>query len=86
MKVDEIITLANNQKYGLLLKSELTEEDYFLAVLLNEKEELTNTFAVFEQVIKDDKIYTKKIKDPFILNQLINDFRLQQEDITENGE
>lgn len=86
MKVDEIITLANNQKYGLLLESELTEEDYFIAVLLNEKEEPTNTFAVFEQVIRDDKIYTKKIKDPFILNQLINDFRLQQEDITENGE
>ncbi len=86
MKVDEIITLANNQKYGLLLESELTEEDYFLAVLLNEKEEPTNTFAVFEQIIKDGKIFTKKIKDPFILNQLINDFRLQQEDLAENGE
>ena len=32
MKVDTVVTLANNKEYLLLLESKLVGEDYFLAV------------------------------------------------------
>ena len=81
MKVNEIIELADNKKYALLLESELTEQDYFLGVLLNEKEEPTNNYAVLESVIKDGKTYIRKIKDPLLLNQLLEDYKLQYEEL-----
>ena len=77
MEIDKMIELADGKKYALLLESELTEENYFLAVLLDDKEEPTNNYAVLEEVQKDGKIYVRKVSDPIILNQLLEDYQLQ---------
>ncbi len=80
MEINDVITLANNKSYALLMKSELTEEIYFLAVLLNEKEEPTNSYAVFEEVNQNGKTFVRKISDPGILDNLLADFKGQYVD------
>ena len=80
MKVDTVITLKNGENYLLLLESEETEKDYFLAVLLDEKNEPTDKYEIFEQKIKDDKILTRKVKDPFLIQTLLEDFEEQNEE------
>jgi hypothetical protein len=80
MKVDEIISLANGKNYLLLLNSSLSEENYFLSVLLDDKEEPTSTYAVLKEVIKDGETYVQKIDDVNILNDLLKDYQLQYDD------
>lgn len=85
MKVDNVIELADGKRYGLLLESELTEEDYFLGVLLGPNDEPTNNYIVLEEVHKDGKTFIKKVKDPILLNQLLEDFKLQYDDMEEEN-
>lgn len=80
MQVDSVITLKSDKKYGLLLESEELE-GYFLAVLLNENEEPTNSYAVLKEEKKDGKTFVKRVEDPLILNQLLEDFQSQAEDL-----
>lgn len=80
MKVDTVITLKNNKKYLLLLESELELDGYFLAVELDEKNVPTNTYAVLENVEKDGKQFVKKVDDALILNQLLEDYKIQYEE------
>lgn len=80
MKVDEVVTLANNKNYLLLLNSELTEENYFLSVLLDPNGEPTNDYAVLKEIVKDGQTYCQKINDPTILNELIEDYKIQYND------
>lgn len=83
MEVDKVITLKNGKKYLLLLESELTLEGYYLAVLLDENEEPTNTYTVLQEIERDGKLYTKKIDDALILNELLVDYRSQHDDMLE---
>ncbi len=80
MKIDTVITLKDNRKYLLLLESDLDLEGYFLAVQLDEKEEPMNTYAVLQDIEKDGKHFVKKIEDPGILNQLLEDYRIQYDE------
>lgn len=84
MKVDTKISLKNGKKYLLLLESDLELDGYFLAVELNEKDEVTNNYAVLQRVEKDGKTFTKKIDDPVILNKLLEDYHIQYDDEFEN--
>ncbi len=77
MKVDEMITLNDGKSYGLLLDTEIESGKYFLAVLLNSKEEPTNNFKVFKETIKDNETYVDEEKDPLILSKLLEDYYLQ---------
>jgi len=79
MKVDTVVTLDDGKKYLLLLQDELMEDDYFLSVLLNEENEPTNEYIVLKQIINEDGIYTQKIKNPIILSELLNDYKMQYE-------
>ncbi len=81
MKEDTVITIRNGKKYLLLLESEDTTESYYLAVLLDEKNEPTSNYAVLEEVEKDGKTFVKRISDPLILNQLLADYRAQFNDM-----
>lgn len=81
MKVDSIIKLENGKKYLLLLKSELTLDGYFLAVLLDEKEEPTSTYTIFKEIERDGRLIVKRIEDPLILNELLADYQNQYEDM-----
>ena len=80
MKVDSIITLSNGKNYLLLLEDDFMEEDYFLSVLLDEKNEPTKEYAVFKEVKKNGETFVKKEINPMVLNQLLEDYRIQYED------
>lgn len=77
MEIDNVITLKSGKKYLLLLESELDLNSYFLAVQLDEHEEPTNNYVVFQEIEKDGKSFAQKISDTFILNQLLEDYDLQ---------
>lgn len=86
MKVDTVIKLKENNKYLLLLESELDLEGYFLAVQLDEKDEPTKNYAILQEVEKDGKTFVKKIDDPLIMDKLLEDYRQQYDDIFETSE
>lgn len=77
MKIDTKITLKDGKKYLLLMESDLELEGYFLAVVLDAKDEFTNNYAVLQRVLKDGKEFSKKINDPVILNKLLEDYQIQ---------
>lgn len=86
MKVDTVIKLKENNKYLLLLESELDLDGYFLAVQLDEKDEPTKNYAVLQEVEKDGKTFVKKIEDPIIMNKLLEDYQLQYDEMFESEE
>jgi len=84
MNVDEMVTLANGKSYGLLLDAELNKNMYFLAVLLNDKEEPTNEFIVLKEIEENGQLLVSEEKDPLILNKLLEDYREQMEDMDDD--
>lgn len=83
MKANEMITLPNGESYGLLLKSYLNEDAYFLAVLLNENEEPVPEFKVLKELKKDNQTLVVEEKNIDILNNLLDDYNLQVEEMDE---
>ena len=81
MKIDNIISLENGKDYGLLLESVIDDVRYFLAVLVDKEEKPLDEYIVLEEVVEDDETYVQKINDPLILNQLMEDYSLQLEDL-----
>lgn len=81
MKIDDIISLENGKDYGLLLESVIDDVKYFLAVLVDKEEKPLDEYIVLEEVVEDDETYVQKINDPLILNQLMEDYSLQLEDL-----
>ena len=80
MKVDTVVTLANGKNYLLLLEDDFMEEDYFLSVGLDANNEPNGDYVVLKEIYKDGDTYAQKINNPVILNQLLEDYRLQYED------
>ena len=80
LKVDEMVTLANGNNYGLLLKSELNGDNYFLSVLLNKNDEPTNKFAILKEIIKNDDVYLVEENNSEALGNLLDDYYLQADD------
>ena len=77
MNVDEMITLANNDSYGLLLKASLDEDNYFLAVQLDSNEEPTDKYEVLKEVNDQGEISVLIERDPLILNELLKQYQEQ---------
>ncbi len=77
MNVDEMITLANNVSYGLLLKASLNEDNYFLAVQLDSNEEPTDKYEVLKEVNDQGEISVLIERDPLILNELLKQYQEQ---------
>lgn len=77
MNVDEMITLANNVSYGLLLKASLDEDNYFLAVRLDSNEEPTDKYEVLKEVNDQGEISVLIERDPLILNELLKQYQEQ---------
>lgn len=77
MEVDKIITLKDGSEYLLLMESEYTEKDYFLAVLLDDKEQATDQYEILEGKEVDGKILTRRVKNPFLMQELLSDFEEQ---------
>lgn len=81
MKVDEKITLSNGETYGLLLDSQLNDANYFLAVLLKDREEPTDKFKVLKEITRDGETFVSEETDPLILQKLLDDYQEQLEDL-----
>ncbi len=77
MNVDEMITLANNVSYGLLLKASLDEDNYFLAVQLDSNEEPTDKYEVLKEVNDQGEISVLIERDPLVLNELLKQYQEQ---------
>ena len=76
MNVNEIIELENNTSFLLLLNSKIDNDNYFLAVRLENDETPTQEYIVLKEVIKNNEIFTQKVKDPIIVNKLLAEFQL----------
>ena len=79
LEVDTIITLDDDKNYALLIKSELNNNKYFLAAELDEMEEATENYVVLKEVMIDGNTHVEVENDPFILPQLLVDFKKQSE-------
>lgn len=80
MTVGEMITLSNKNSYGLLLDAVLNDNKYFLAVLLNEREEPTEKYVVLKEEFDGENISVIEENDVVILSKLLDDYSLQLED------
>ena len=80
MNVDEVIQLEDNNNYGLLLKADIDDRNYFLAVKLNEKEEPTNEYKVLKEINENNDTYVQEINDPLILSQLLEEYSMQYDE------
>jgi hypothetical protein len=76
MKVDTVITLENNINCLLLEKATLENENYFLAVVLNETEEPSDDYIVLKEKLDNDKQYVIKVEDANTLAKLVNLFTI----------
>lgn len=81
MQVDEMITLENGKKYGLLLESELENNKYFLAVMVDDNEEPLNDFKVFKEMVKNNETFVLEEKDPLILDKLLEEYYLELDEV-----
>ena len=75
-----IITLEDNENYGLLLEGIIEEKSYFLALKLKENAETTDEYKVLKELEEKDGIYVVEEKDPLILNRLIEQYTIISEE------
>lgn len=71
---DEIITLEDNSMYGLLLESKMNNQNYYLAVEVDEDENPLNNFKVLKEIEENQETLVIEETDPFILNMLVNKY------------
>lgn len=76
-----MITLENGKKYGLLLESELENNKYFLAVMVDDNEEPLNDFKVFKEMVKNNETFVLEEKDPLILDKLLEEYYLELDEV-----
>ena len=74
MKVDSVITLDNDVNCLLLDKATLGENNYFIAVVLDEKDEPSEEYVVFKEVLEDNEKYVEKVEDETLLTELFKIF------------
>lgn len=74
MKVDSVITLENNVNCLLLDKAVYENNNYFLAVVLDENEEPTDDNVVLKEIVEDGEFYVEREGNEEILGELIKMF------------
>ena len=74
MKINTVITLDDNT--NCLLLEDITHENkkYFLATILNEKNEPSKDSAIFEEIIDGQDIYDEKVENEELLGTLLRLF------------
>ena len=80
LEVDTMITLEDGLNYGLLIDAMINDENYFLAVELDENEEATDKYKVLKEQISGNDTYVVEEEDPVILAKLMEEFSNQLED------
>ena len=84
MKVDSVITLNNDLNCLLLDKVTYNENNYFMAVVLNEEEEPSDEYVIFKEIIENDSKYVEKVEDENILIELIKLFTKSFDNMVNN--
>ena len=74
MKVDSVITLENDVNCLLLEKVEYENNNYFMAVVLNEEEEPSDEYVIFKEIIENNENYDEKVEDAELFSSLIQLF------------
>lgn len=84
MNIDSVITLENNVNCLLLEKVEYQNKNYFMSVLLNEEEEPSDEYVVFEEERENDDIFVVKIEDAELLTELLKLFTTKANNLVAN--
>ena len=74
MKVNTVITLENDLNVLLIDKAMYDNNDYFLAILLDENEEPTEESVILKEIVSVDGTYVEKEEDPNKLAELLKIF------------
>lgn len=77
MKIDTVITLDNDINCLLLEKVAYKNDNYFMSVVLNEEEELTEEYVVFKEIIEKNETYVEKVEEPSLLGDLLKLFKIK---------
>ena len=68
LKLNTIITLENNEKYILLNETLYGGIKYFLVMGLDDnKDIIPSKVKIIEEIIKDNEVYVKAVKDPELI-------------------
>ncbi len=84
MNIDSVITLENNVNCLLLEKVEYQNKNYFMSVLLNEEEEPSDEYVIFEEERENDDIFVVKIEDAELLTELLKLFTTKANNLIAN--
>ena len=74
MKVDSVITLENGVNCLLLEKVNYNNDNYFMAVVLDESEEPSEEYVVLKEIIENNENYVMRVIDENILAELVKLF------------
>ncbi len=74
MRADSVITLENDVNCLLLEKAVFEDNNYFMAVVLNEQDEPTDEYMVLKEIIEDNEQYVEKVEDNKVLTELVKLF------------
>lgn len=85
MSTNSVITLDNDKNYLLLEKVEFESRNFFMAVYLNEDEEPTDEYMIFEEILEDNEKYVEEVEDERILSNLLELFTNKAKDFVDNN-
>ena len=74
MEKDTIITLDDNSIYALLDETTIDEKKYFFAVKLDNKNNPTTEYEIFECVIENGETYMDILEDDNFKESILVDF------------
>lgn len=74
MKVDTVITLDNDINCLLLEKAVLSDNNYFLSVVLDESEEPSDEYVVLKEINEGSDNYVMRVDDEATLAELVKLF------------
>jgi len=74
--VDQIVELENGKKYVLLDNKEIDKINYYYGLRLNDKEEPTNNYLFFEEIIEDGETYLNPIEEESMKKVLVVAFTI----------
>ena len=74
MKIDSVITLENDVNCLLLEKVNYNNDNYFMAVVLDESEEPSEEYVVLKEIIENNENYVMRVIDENILAELVKLF------------
>lgn len=86
MKKGDLITLEDNEKYLLLMDTELEGKKFFYASMVDENNNPTSEYEIFEEINEEDGTYMELVEDAEARELLINVFTTDLVEIASNIE